>query len=195
MQQQLFKSRHMTMTGKQILLGKIVAPHGLKGEVKIKSFTADPLDVASYGMVTVRDGRCFHLQNPRLQGEVVIAAVKGIADRNAAETLKGLELFVDREDLPDTDDGDGEFYQADLIGLPVFDESGVELGEIIGFQDFGAGDLVEIEMPGGGTGMVPFADSMVPVIDMEEGRIVLSQTGVAVLKADEDASKKVVSLQ
>jgi 16S rRNA processing protein RimM len=185
----------MAMASKQILLGKIVAPHGLKGEVKIKSFTADPLDVASYGMVAVRDGRCFHLQNARLQGDVVIAAVKGIVDRNAAEALKGLELFVDREDLPDPDEDNDEFYQADLIGLQVVDESGTELGEIIGFQDFGAGDLVEIEMPNGGVGMVPFADSMVPVIDMEEGRVVLSPTGVAVLKADEDAAKKLVSLQ
>ena len=183
------------MNSKQIFLGKIVAPHGLKGEVKIKSFTADPLDVASYGMVALRDGRCFQLQNLRVQGDVVIAAVKGIADRNSAEALKGLELFVGREDLPDTEDDSGEYYQADLIGLQVVDEQGRELGEIIGFQDFGAGDLVEIEMPHGGVGLVPFADSMVPMIDTEEGRIVLSQTGVAVLKADEDAAKKLVSLQ
>jgi len=174
----------MTMTDKQILLGKIVAPHGLKGEVKIKSFTADPLDVASYGKVMVRDGRCFTLSKARLQGEVVIAVVKGITDRNASEALKGLELYVDRDDLPETDEGSGEFYQADLIGLVVVDANGNELGEVIAFQDYGAGDLMEIEMPGGKVGLVPFADSMVPHINVEEGRIVLSETGVAVLKAD-----------
>lgn len=173
----------MTMTDKQILLGKIIAPHGLKGEVKIKSFTADPLDVASYGKVMVRDGRCFTLSNARLQGEdVVIAGVKGITDRNASEALKGLELFIDRDDLPETEEGSGEYYQADLVGLAVVDAGGNELGEVIGFQDYGAGDLMEIEMPGGKVGLVPFADSMVPEIDVEEGRLVLSETGVVVLK-------------
>lgn len=174
----------MTMTDKQILLGKIIAPHGLKGEVKIKSFTADPLDVASYGKVMVRDGRCFTLSNARLQGDIVIAGVKGITDRNASESLKGLELFIDRDDLPDPDQGSGEFYQADLIGLSVVDAEGNELGEVIGFQDYGAGDLMEVAMPGGHVGLVPFADSMVPEIDVEEGRLVLSESGVVVLKAD-----------
>ena len=178
------------MADKQILLGKIIAPHGLKGEVKIKSFTADPLDVASYGMVIVRDGRRFNLSNARLQGEVVIASVKGITDRAAAEGLKGLELRVDREDLPDTDANTGEFYQADLIGLPVFDDAGVQLGEVIGFQDFGAGDLVEVRLPNGTNSLVPFADSMVPLVDIDEGRIVLSGTGVAVLKADEGQANR-----
>ncbi|MEQ1753472.1 MAG: ribosome maturation factor RimM [Micropepsaceae bacterium] len=178
------------MTEKQILLGKIIAPHGLKGEVKIKSFTADPLDVASYGLVIVRDGRRFNLSNARLQGDVVIATVKGITDRSAAESLKGLELHIDRDDLPETDANTGEFYQTDLIGLPVFDEKGAELGEVVGFQDFGAGDLIEVGMPGGATSLVPFADSMVPVVDVEEGRIVLSETGVAVLRADFDAASK-----
>jgi len=172
----------MTMTDKQILLGKIIAPHGLKGEVKIKSFTADPLDVASYGKVMVRDGRCFTLSNPRLQGEVVIVGVKGITDRNASEALKGLELYIDRDDLPETDESSGEYYQADLVGLAVVDAGGNELGEVISFQDYGAGDLMEIRMPGGKTGLVPFADSMVPEIDVEEGRLLLSETGVMVLK-------------
>jgi len=172
----------MTMTDKQILLGKIVAPHGLKGEVKIKSFTADPLDVASYGKVMVRDGRCFTLSNARLQGEVVIAVVKGINDRNASEALKGLELYIDRDDLPEPDEDSGEFYQADLIGLAVLDASGNDLGEVISFQDYGAGDLMEIRMPCGRIGLVPFADSMVPQINVEEGRLVLSETGAMVLK-------------
>lgn len=176
------------MTDKQILLGRIVAPHGLKGEVKIKSFTAEPLDVASYGLVTAPDGRRFNLSNARLQGEVVIATVKGITDRTAAERLKGLELRVDREDLPETDSG--EFYQSDLIGLPVFDEKGDQLGQVKGFQHFGAGDLIEIELPHGRSSFVPFADSMVPIVDMDDGRIVLSETGVAVLTTDDEAATR-----
>ena len=183
------------MTGKQILLGKIIAAHGLKGEVKIRSFTADPLDIASYGMVTVPDGRRFLLERARMQGDIVIAAVRGIADRDAAEALKGLELRIDREDLPDDDEEEGEFYQADLIGIPVFDGNGTRLGEVVGFQDFGAGDLMEVEMSSGTIGLVPFADSMVPFVDVDEGRIVLSDTGVAVLHADVELSEKKGGIQ
>jgi len=171
------------MTDKQILLGRIVGPHGLKGEVKIKSFTAGPLDVASYGLVCAPDGRRFRLSNARLQGEVVICAIKGINDRNQAESLKGLELSVDRDDLPEAETG--EFYQADLIGLPVCDATGAVVGEVLGFQHFGAGDLIEIGLPEGRTSFVPFADSMVPVVDPDEGKIVLSETGLAVLAADD----------
>ena len=176
------------MSDKQILLGKILGPHGLKGEVKIKSFTADPLAVASYGSVSAPDGRRFKLMRPRLQGDIVIAAIKGVADRNVAETLKGVELSIERDDLPETDDG--EFYQADLIGLAVFDQAGDKVGEVAGFQHFGAGDLIEIARDGGGTSFVPFAGSMVPEVDVEEGRIVLSETGMAVLAADDDDAKR-----
>ena len=174
------------MSEKQILLGRILGPHGLKGEVKIKSFTADPLAVASYGPVSAPDGRRFKLERARLQGEVVIAALKGVADRTFAESLKGLELSVARDDLPETDDG--EFYQADLVGLPVVDESGREVGEVVGFQNFGAGDLMEIRRADNRTSFVPFADSMVPSVD--EDRVVLSETGMAVLAADDQAARK-----
>jgi 16S rRNA processing protein RimM len=176
------------MTDKQILLGRIIGPHGVKGEVKIKSFTADPLDVASYGSVAAPDGRRFKLLRTRLQGDVVIAAIKGIADRNTAETLKGVELSVARDDLPET--GDDEFYQADLIGVAVYDEGGDKVGEVAGFQHFGAGDLLEIKRAGGGTTFVPFADSMVPHVDVEAGRVVLSESGIAVLNADDAAERK-----
>jgi 16S rRNA processing protein RimM len=171
------------MTDKQILLGRILGPHGLKGEVKIKSFTADPLDVASYGPVSVADGRRFKLQHPRLQGDIVVADIKGVADRTIAETLKGLELKIARDDLPEAEDG--EFYQADLIGLPVVDVSGREIGEVLGFQNFGAGELIEIKRDRSRSSFVPFTNDMVPVVDTDEGRVVLSETGIAVLAADD----------
>jgi 16S rRNA processing protein RimM len=174
------------MADKQILLGRIIGPHGLKGEVKIKSFTAEPLDVASYGPLTAGDGRLFRLTNARLQGEIVIAAIKGVTDRNVAETLKGVELKVDRDDLPETDDG--EYYEADLIGLAVFDEGGDKVGEALGFQNFGAGELLEIKRTTGSTAYVPFANSMVPKVDIEAGKIVLSETGLAVLTADDQGA-------
>jgi 16S rRNA processing protein RimM len=175
-------------TDKQILLGRIIGPHGLKGEVKIKSFTAEPLAVASYGPLTAPDGRMFRLTNARLQGEIVIAAIKGVTDRTLAESLKGLELKVDRDDMPETDDG--EYYEADLIGLAVFDEGGDQVGEAMGFQNFGAGDLLEIRRTTGRTSFVPFAGNMVPEVDIEKGRIVLSETGLAVLTADDDQGAK-----
>jgi 16S rRNA processing protein RimM len=173
------------MTDKHILLGRILGPHGLKGEVKIKSFTADPLDVASYGPVSTPDGRRFTLQRVRLQGDIVIAAIKGVADRTFAEALKGLDLSVERDDLPETDDG--EFYEADLIGLAVFDEAGNELGHVLGFQHFGAGDLLEVRRTDQRSSFVPFTNSMVPTVDVERGRIVLSESGVAVLSLDDGA--------
>ena len=178
-----------TMThDKQILLGRILGPHGLKGEVKIKSFTTDPLDVASYGPVLTPDGRRFTLTNARMQGDVVIAAIKGVTDRTLAESLKGIELNIDRDEMPETDDG--EFYEADLVGLGVFDEGGDQVGEALGFQNFGAGELLEIKRAGnGGTAFVPFAASMVPTIDIEGGRIVLSETGFAVLTADDTVER------
>lgn len=173
------------MAERQILLGRIIGPHGLKGEVKIKSFTTDPLDIASYGPVATGDGRLFRFTNVRLAGDIVIAGIKGIADRNLAETLKGLDLKIDRDEMPETDDG--EFYEADLVGLAVFDEGGDKVGEALGFQNFGAGDLLEIKRTTGRTAFVPFADSMVPEVDVEKGRIVLSETGLAVLTADDQA--------
>ena len=176
------------MTDKQILLGRILGPHGVKGEVKIKSFTTNPLDVASYGAVMAPDGRRFNLLRARLQGDVVVAAIKGIADRNVAETLKGLELSVPREELPETDER--EFYQADLVGLPVFDTAGDKVGKVAGFQHIGATDLIEIVRAGGGSSFVPFADSMVPKVDLDEGRVVLSETGMAVLTADDADARK-----
>ncbi len=174
------------MAERQILLGRIIGPHGLKGEVKIKSFTTDPLDIASYGPVATGDGRLFRLTNARLQGDLVIAGIKGVADRTLAETLKGLELKIDRDDLPETDDG--EYYEADLVGLPVFDEGGDKVGEALGCQNFGAGELLEIKRTTGARAFVPFANSMVPKVDIEAGKIVLSETGLAVLTADDQGA-------
>ena len=172
------------MSDKQILLGRILGPHGVKGEVKIRSFTADPLDVASYGAVSAPDGRRFSLSRARLQGDVVVVAIKGVTDRNVAEQLKGLDLSIDRDELPETDDG--EFYQADLIGLAVFDERGNKVGKVLGFQHIGTTDLIEIARENGDAGFVPFADSMVPKVDPAEG-LVLSATGMAVLENAEAA--------
>ena len=174
------------MSDKRILIGRIVAAHGLKGEVKIKSFTEAPLDVASYGAVIASDGRKFTLQHERMQGETVIVAVKGISDRNSAESLRGLDLYVDRADLPETDVD--EFYHADLIDLPVVDGSGAEVGRVLAFHNFGGGDVMEIKR-GSASVFVPFTIRMVPTVDVKAARVVLSAEGLAaMLEANEKST-------
>ena len=166
------------MTDKRIIIGRIVAPHGLKGEVKIKSFAEEPLDVASYGAVMASDGRKFSFSNPRMQGDVVVVTIDGIADRTSAESLRGLELSVDRADLPEPEAD--EFYHADLIDLPVVDASGAEVGRVVAFHNFGGGDVLEVRR-GRASVFVPFTQKMVPTIDVKAGRIVLSAEGLAAM--------------
>jgi 16S rRNA processing protein RimM len=171
------------MTDKRILIGRILAAHGLKGEVKIKSFTEAPLEIASYSAVMASDGRKFTLQHERMQGDVVIAAIKGISDRTSAESLRGLDLYVDRADLPATDED--EFYHADLIDLPVLDAEGAEVGRVVAFHNFGGGDVMEIKRGNAGV-FVPFTLKMVPTVDVKGGRVVLSAEGLAaMLEANE----------
>jgi 16S rRNA processing protein RimM len=174
------------MTDKRILIGRILGPHGLKGEVKIKSFTEAPLDLASYGAVIASDGRKFTLEHERLQGDVVVASIKGLADRTSAESLRGLDLYVDRADLPETDED--EFYHSDLIDLPVTDASGAEVGRVIAFHNFGGGDVMEVKR-GAASVFVPFTVAMVPTVDVKGGRVVLSSDGLAaMLEANEKAA-------
>jgi 16S rRNA processing protein RimM len=121
----------------------IGAAHGIKGELRVKAFTGDPLALGDYGPLHAADGRVFEIANLRPQGEVVVARFKGISDRNAAEALTGTELFIDRSALPDDADED-EFYHADLVGLAVRDETGAEIGSVTAVHDFGGGDILEI---------------------------------------------------
>ena len=172
------------MSDKRILLGRILGPHGLKGEVKIKSFTEAPLDIASYGAVMASDGRLFELVQPRVQGEIVVAAIKGIADRTSAESLRGLELSIDRADLPEPEDD--EFYHADLIDLPVVDADGAEVGRVAAFHNFGGGDVMEMRR-GTASVFVPFTQKMVPSVDVKGGRMVLSAEGLEAMIAANEA--------
>lgn len=176
------------MTDKRILIGRILTAHGLKGEVKIKSFTEAPLDIASYGAVTASDGRKFELVNERMQGEAVVATIKGISDRTSAESLRGLDLWIDRADLPEPDDD--EFYHADLIDLPVVDADGAEIGRVLAFHNFGGGDVVEIKR-GTASIFMPFTVKMVPTVDVKGGRLVLSAEGLAaMLEANEKSQSQ-----
>ena len=127
---------------KLVHVATIVAAHGIKGEVKVKSFTDVPKAFASYGPLVAKDGRSFEIKNVRPQKDKFLCVLNNIADRNATEALCGTELFVAREKLPSLKEG--EIYLSDVQGKQAWAE-GKNLGRITGFQNFGAGELMELE--------------------------------------------------
>jgi 16S rRNA processing protein RimM len=157
-----------------ILLGAIAGVHGVRGEVKVKSFTADPLAIATYGPLYDDDGRKFDLKlsQKAAKDTIVIAKIEGIADRNAAEALKGTRLYAPREALPAIED-ETEFYAADLIGLAVEDRGGRKLGKVVDLADYGAGAVIAISGGPEGDFELPFADRFVPIVDLAGGKIVV----------------------
>lgn len=170
----------------KILLGQFGAAHGIRGEVKLHAFTEDPLGIADYGPLTLDDGRIVEIAQLRPQGEAIVARVKGIGDRNAAETLRNRKLFVDRAKLPPIEEED-DFYQADLIGLAVERSDGTTIGRVVAVQDFGAGDLIEIEPAGGGrTYYLPFTRAIFPVVDVAGHRLVVEPPDETEARDEED---------
>jgi 16S rRNA processing protein RimM len=157
---------------RRILVAQIGAAHGIRGEVRLRSFTEEPAAVASYGRLETEDGkRQFEIEAIRPAKGFFIAQLKGVEDRNAAERLRNLKLFVPRERLPPT--ADETYYHADLIGLAAVTPDGTELGTVTAIQNFGAGDLVEITPADGDAMLVPFNTAMVPKVDIAGGRIVV----------------------
>ncbi len=157
----------------RVLIAQIGAAHGVRGEVRLKAFTADPLDVASYGPLETEDGRRIEIEAARPAKEVLVVRLKGVADRNAAEALKNQRLYVSRDKLPPPDDD--EFYYADLIGLSAVTAEGAAFGVVKAVHNFGAGDLIEIEPAGGGeTVMLAFNETTVPTVDIAGRRIVVA---------------------
>lgn len=148
-----------------IQMAVIGAAHGIKGELRVKSFTGDPLALAEYGPLYDEAGRAFHITDIRIQKEVAVVRFKEVRDRNEAEALTGTALFVDRDMLPDELD-DEEFYHADLMGLDAVDLEGGAIGKVIAVQNFGGGDILEVARPGKTTVLVPFTKAAVPQVDM-----------------------------
>ena len=163
-----------------VLLAAVIGPQGLKGAVKAKIFTATPEALMSYPVLHDGKGRHFTITAFRAgkPGEAVMS-FQGIESREAAETLKGMGLYVAREALPETDEN--EFYHADLIGLEAQDTEGRVIGKVAAIHNFGAGDVIEIARPDGNTALLAFTRETVPVIDIPGGRVV-----VAVPEDDED---------
>lgn len=161
------------MSDKRVLLGRCGAAHGIKGEVRVKPFTAEPGGIAAYGPLQLEDGsRDLEIERMRDGDTVLIVKFRGIDDRNAAESLNGIGLTVAREAMPETDDEE-TFYLADLIGLSVEDVSGKHVGDIANVVDFGAGDLIEIQPPQGASVYLPFSAAFVPTVDLAGRRVVI----------------------
>lgn len=157
----------------RILLGRILCPHGIRGDVVIETYTAAPRDIAGYGRLESEDGkRHFEIKIVRETPKGLIARIAGVADRTAAEPLKGTSLFVDRARLPEA--AEGEFYHADLVGLAVEDGEGRRLGDVVAVANYGAGDLIEVRLEGRRkTELVPFTETFVPHVDIANGRVVV----------------------
>jgi 16S rRNA processing protein RimM len=156
----------------RVLMGVITGAHGVRGQVRVKSFTAEPDAIARYGpLEDERGGRRFALALTGTVKGVLIARIDGVADRNAAERLKGTRLYLARTALPPP--GPDEYYHADLIGLAVMLKDGAALGRVCAVHEYGAGDSLEVEKADGGTVVVPFTDAVVPEIDIAAGRLVV----------------------
>ena len=156
----------------KICIARIGAAHGVRGAVKLWTFTEDPLAVMQYGSLVTKDGaRSFEVANAREAKGHLVATLKGIATREDAERLNGIELYVAREKLPATDDD--EYYHADLIGLTAVNAANEPLGRVIAIHNFGAGDIIEIAPPHGATMLLPFTNAVVPSVDLAAGRVVI----------------------
>ena len=162
----------MESASNRVCLGVVVGVKGLRGEVRVKSFTERPADIAAYGPLTTEDGRAFALTVTGSAQGVVIARIKGVADRNGAEALKGTKLFVDRVALPEA--GEGTYYHADLVGMAAVLATGEALGPITAVYNFGAGDMVEVKLADGRTELVPFTDAAIAGVDVAAGKVTIN---------------------
>ncbi len=162
------------MTKGRVLLGVVAAPHGVRGLVRIRSFTEDPMAIASYGALSDETGqKQYRVEALSAVKGAVLARIEGVADRTAAEAARGLRLYVERSALPAT--GEREWYEADLVGLAAVGRDGRDWGKVLAFHDFGAGRAMEVS--GGSASrssvMLPFTDAVVPEIDVEGGKVVV----------------------
>jgi 16S rRNA processing protein RimM len=155
-----------------ICIARIGAAHGVRGAVKLWTFTEDPLAVRAYGPLMTKDGaRSFEVASAREAKGHLVATLKGVGSREDAERLNGIELYVAREKLPAT--GQDEYYHADLIGLAAVTPAKASLGRVVAIHNFGAGDIIEIAPPHGPTLLLPFTNAVVPTVDLAGGSVVI----------------------
>jgi len=172
------------MTQDRVLVGKFGAAHGIKGEVRLQSFTGDPAAIGTYGPLFDHEGRSYKLAHLRpVKGDLFVARVEGLKSRTDAEALTNRELFVPRSVLPAPEED--EFYLSDLIGLEAF-EGEDKLGTIIDVLNFGGGDILEIKpVAGGETLLLPFTKEIVPEIDIAQRRVSVVQPDEIEVKDEE----------
>jgi 16S rRNA processing protein RimM len=159
-----------------VLVGVFGAPQGVRGEIRVKSFTGDPKAIGAYGPLADASGaRAFAFERLRARrDDMLVVKVKCVETREAAAALTGLELFARRGRLPPP--GEGEYYYADLVGLDAVTATGERLGRVAQVSNYGAGDILEIAPEGGGeTLLMPFTRTVAPTIDFDGGRIVIEQ--------------------
>jgi 16S rRNA processing protein RimM len=155
-----------------VCVARIGAAHGVRGAVKLWTFTEDPLAVTRYGALSTKDGaRQFEVTQAREAKGFLVATLKGVTTRNEAERLNGIELYIARDRLPEAEAG--EYYHADLIGLAAVTTAGEPLGHIIAIHNFGAGDILEIAPLSGATMLLPFTNAVVPTVDIAGGRVAI----------------------
>src|SRR4029079_2052959 len=148
------------------------AAHGVRAAVKLWTFTEDPLAVKHYGPLSTKDGaRQFEVTHVREAKDHLGATLKGVASREDAERLNGIELYIARDKLPETDED--EYYHADLIGLAAVNAADEPLGRVVAIHNFGAGDIIEIAPAKGASMLLPFTNAVVPTVDLAGGRVVI----------------------
>lgn len=175
----------------RVQLGQIGAAHGIKGEVRIKSFTHAPLDITTYGTLqTNRSGLEIIITGSRLSKGLVIASLQGIADRTQAEALNGTELFTAAQNLDQLDDED-EYYHADLIGLEARDANGKQIGTLIAIDNYGAGDVLELKLTNGKTELLEFSKQNAPEINLAQNYLtIIMPESVIVQEGIDNAPEK-----
>ena len=160
--------------GQRVIVGKFGAPHGVRGEIRLHAFTADPHAIKQFFPLTDAGGtRSFALLGLRhVRDSVFVAQISGISDRNATELLTNVDLYADRAKFPKLELD--EFYAIDLIGLDVFLESGESVGTVLDMVNYGAGDILEIKPPVGDTLLIPFTRVAVPIVDLTNRKVVIA---------------------
>jgi 16S rRNA processing protein RimM len=157
----------------RVCVGAISGAFGVRGEVRLKSFCAEPADIAAYGPLSTEDGaRSFEITLTRPVKSGFAARLSGVPTKEAADALRGTRLYAPRDALPSLPDD--EFYHADLIGLTALETGGVTLGKVAAVLNHGAGDLLELRGPGlKGSVLVPFTRAAVPTVDLSAGRVII----------------------
>ena len=177
--------RDKSVMAEMVCVGAVAGAHGVRGLVRLKSFTEEPDGIVTYGPLWDERGerRFVVTVTGQAKGQL-LARIEGIADRDAAEALKGTRLYVPRDALPETDED--EYYFNDLIGLDADAADGIRFGTVRAVHEFGAGPLLEIALEAGGTAMVPFTKAAVPTVDLAGGRLVVEPPAGLLDEAERD---------